>query len=699
MINRAGAAVRAAPLAASTASVMVGVLLAIPLILLFLFAAWQYGLQLLHQTLIGESLAINAAAALLAAMVAATFALVSLRKQPLPPTPFLIGSLVFATVIYAGYIHAMDVVWVSDFESMWRHAIKMVRSSDYAVASVYDERALPVIVPTMWLFGENRAAIPIVNLVLSLVIQLAGYDLARRIAGHRAAQGFVVLWVGAMEPVFALPLTSHDLWGLFFLVGFFWAFRVFRDIAEAEGARKGMRMLAFVAGALCLASLLVLLDMQRELVPIVFLGAALGILYLLLRGGDGRGRAAVALLGAGFVLYLAMAGWLRHEGLLQSAKEGERLAQIRMGAYGSSLANGTYRQGQVVWKEFFVRQESEARQDMAYAIPLSDFALQPSSRFKNVLRRSYKQAALGSQTAFYQAKAQTAWKPLIPLTRAYNKAYTILLAALGLVALVVVLARHRSYDGLVQLGVLSVLTGTLVLSGESQPRYVFPIWFILPQLVGFAVAGFGDLDRQPRAWLAAGARALLGFALLLVAFAAASLAVRALYGESRGRVLSGWEGSASGMQGPVADDWFAQAQARSGSRIGRLSGDRRGTVFGDLALVLKLPADTAAGGGVAARKRLCVGADRRALDFFYYMPSRDPRTTAGLKVEVSIDGRVLKTIAWPKHTMARQARIPEILPAGTCGILAFRLFPDPGPAQGPAVSASQVDLYFIRLVR
>lgn len=690
---------RFARAAQQAAHEMLGTLLAIPLSLLFVFAVLVYARELLHSTLAADRL-VNSVAAIMVCSVGAVFFWVVKRKTAFRPVVFLACSLVAATAIYCAYMFLIQVAWVSDFMSMWQHALKMVAHTDFAVRSVYDERALPVLVPLVLIFGPNPTVVPIVNLIMLLLIQLAGYDLARRILGHRAAQGFVVLWLGAIEPVFALRITSHDLWGLFFLVVFLWGFRATCDIIERRDP-AWRRWVGIAACAIALAGVLVLFEMQRELVPVLIVGAVVAALFLAAKGGV-RLKAAISLMAVALALYAGMAWSLKHAGYMQSAEQGQRLAQIRTGIYGSSLSNGTYRQGQVLWKEFFLPQEPAERQDLAYAIPLSDLTLQPLARIGNVLERSRKQAQLGSQTRFYHADARMVWPTMLPLARAYNAGYSILISLLGLVSIVIVLRHHRSYEGLVLLGLMSVLTGTLVLAGESQPRYLFPIWFVMAQLIPYAAVEWmgrakdESLAARVRTAIVAVARGLL---LLLAAYLLLALAARWLYSESHGRILSGWEPALDPATTAVPKDWFETAQERSGSRIGRLSGDRRGTLFGDFALVLKFPAPIAAGGSVSARKKVCVGVERRSLDFFYYMPNRKPALTRNIRLEVLIDGRVRESFAWPTATMARHARVPDVLPANGCGVLTFRLSND-GEAAGPAmIGTSQIDLYFVRLVR
>lgn len=685
---------------ATSAREMLIALLAVPLLMLLVLVLLQYG-QLLSSAL-GNDLPSYGVAGLLAISMATVFFAVVKRDTPLNPPVFLVCSLAVSAILYYGYISSIEVVWISDFIGMWRNAVEMVSAGDYKVETIHDERALPVLVPTILLFGANPAVVPIVNLVLLLGIQLAGYDLARRVAGHRAAQGFAVLWIGAMEPIFALPITSHDIWGLFFLVLFLWGFRVAFERLAAGTRSTTSHKLTLGGSALGLALVLTLLDMQRELVPFVILGFVLAGLLSVLKGVGRRGRLRPALLFAAtvFLIFAGVTAGLKHFGYMLTSTQGESLAQIRIGAYGSSLSNGNYDQGQVIQKTFFTPINAEARRDLVHAIPLSDLALQPVARIGNIVHRAHRQALLGSQTYFYQkdAKTQSTW--LLPLTRAYNVCYSIVLAALSLWLILPLLRRLDSFNGLVQLSLLSTLVGLLLLVGESQPRYIFPLWFVLPQLVALAlvlrVAGTDGRIPVSSVWDWDMTRGAL---LLLAAYLLVALIARGVYGESRGRVLSGWQPALHGASQPASDDWFKVNQGLSAAKIKREGKDRRVTGFGDLALVMKIPVNVQMGGGTSAVKRLCAGDERTALGFFYYMPYQNPIAKDAFTLEVLIDDRLRWSVQSPGMDTITYVRIPDILPAGSCGDLQLNLRANRAISSVPWVNASQTDVYFPRLVR
>lgn len=681
---------------------MLGALLAVPLLMLLALVLLQYGSQAV-QAIGGSGVySAYALAAVLAIGVALLFFAVVKRTTPFHPLGFLACSVPVAAILYYAYISSIEVVWVSDFIGMWRAALDMVSSGDYTVQSIHDERVLPVLVPTVLMFGTDPAVVPIVNLLLLLGIQLTGYDLARRVAGHRAAQGFVVLWIGSMEPIFALSITSHDIWGLFFLVLFLWGLRATFDRLEIGKTSTPRQRLILAGCVLGLAVVLTLLDMQRELTPIVFLGVALGALFLALKGGSGQTylRPAVITAATAFLLYGGITAGLKHGGYMLTSQQGSYLEHIRVGAYGSSLSNGSYGQGVLVYRSFITQLPEEARADFAYSVPLSDLALQPVARIGNIVHRVQVQARLGSQTFFYQAQAKTDLDWLLPLTRAYNVCYSVVLAALSLWLILPILRRLDSIDGLIQLSLLSALVGLLLIVGESQPRYIFPLWFILPQLVAFALAMRPGIAgaRIPvtSVW---GWDMTRGTLLILAAYAFLALAARWVYVESHGRMLSGWQSALRGAVEPMPKDWFQASQSLSATKIRHDAGDMRAAGFGDLALVLKFPVNVQPGGTATAEKVLCVGEERRALEFFYFMPYQNPAAKGAFTLEVLVDNRPRWIAQLPGTEKINHVRIADILPAGTCGDLKFSLRANRGLSRPSWVRASQTDVYFPRLVR
>lgn len=669
----------------------------LPLLLLLALVIWLYGSEIVLSIGIHGADSVTARAVLVSLALGLLFYVTVKRKSAWNPWIFLAISSAVTATVYLSYMKAIHVDWISDFAGMWSSATQMVARGDFAVRSIHEERALPVLVPIVLLFGPNPAAVPLVNVFFLLLIQLAGYDLVRRVSGHQAAQGFVVLWGGAMEPILALAIPSHDIWGLFFLVFFLWNYRICCDRAQALRFIRPGDKLILAACIISSALLLTLLNLQREIAPFVLLGVLLSGMLSTTRRGETRSflNPIVGVTLSIVLLYVAGNAILKNAHYELASHQRADLTLVRIGAESSSIADGTYRQSQVIKTNFLDPLPMDLRRSLAYSIPFSDLALQPLSRFGNLLYRAPGQAKLGSQYYFYQAGARTSVDWLLPFTRSYNICYSFLLSGLALLVVARTLRMGHPHE-IIQLAFLSALIGGLLLVGESQSRYIFPVWFILPQIVGSAFARVAPADSKDAMWQPFGWDMARGTALLFLAYILSALTVRLAYRDSAGRILSGWQPTLQKVAGSPPRGWFERYQNFSAEKIKEESGDHRATGFGKLALVMQIPVAARAGGGVSARREICIGGDRRALDFFYHMPYSNERAQGAFILEVKVNGVSRWTARLPDAARIVHAHVPDILPSYSCGKLEFMLQTTRGIKSRSWISASHTDIYFPR---
>jgi hypothetical protein len=190
----------------------------------------------------------------------------------------------------------------------------------------------------------------------------------------------------------------------------------------------------------------------------------------------------------------------------------------------------------------------------------------------------------------------------------------------------------------------------------------------------------------------------------VAAYFVLALSMRWMYGEFRGRILSGWQPALHGDTGNPPHNWIAASQNLSALEIRKQSVDRRVTGFGDLSLVLRIPTATQAGGGVSAGKVLCTGSGRQTLDFFYYMPRQDLQVAGAFTLEVLVDGKKRWSMPLPGDAplpdtpYVSHAHVPHILPPDTCGTLEFNLRAEQKTSPSQWTNAPQADVYFARLV-
>ena len=446
------------------------------------------------------------------ALVASVLQWLRSRREALPSGPFLLAASVLAVLIYAGYARAFDLQWINDFADMWRLAVQEVAQGQFnaecaipevAACHLKAQRTLPILWPAVYLWGHRASLVPLLNGGLLLLMMLMGWDQARSAFGPRAAQVFAVLWVGCAETVFALRIPTHDLWGLFFIALLSWL--LVRWFRQAQGVGRSL-----VYGV-ALAVPVLLLEVQRELGLVAL--AALTCTVLLLRGHRPLQRSlACALLACTLAYAGGMAG-LKHADMLADDGETAYLSRLRTFALIPAYSGATWLYGQVLGDSMLRPLPAPAQRELARAAVLSDFAEQPLMRIAGVAFKASQLAPLGNQTYFYQPGLQQDRPGLFGGFEAYNRLYCVLLAALVLAALLRVLRRPLELAVAFPLAFMGVLIGGLLTVGETQTRYLFPLWFFAPLVVA---SGFGQAPRGEAAVAVAPqpmARALLVGAL------------------------------------------------------------------------------------------------------------------------------------------------------------------------------------------
>jgi hypothetical protein len=132
----------------------------------------------------------------------------------------------------------------------------------------------------------------------------------------------------------------------------------------------------------------------------------------------------------------------------------------------------------------------------------SDFADRPVARITNYARRAAGLFQLGGQYNFYLddpvwgrsweptwALSSAAGKRLSAFLRAYTEGFRLIFLGWGLLVVLLVIFRGpTSASFLIPLLFLAFLVLGLGLLGETQSRYLFPIWFILPSYLAWAAS-------------------------------------------------------------------------------------------------------------------------------------------------------------------------------------------------------------------
>lgn len=617
---------------------------------------------------------LHATAALAALLALAAAAWLARRRAPLPVAGFVLATTVAGACLRYIYAASVEPEWTSDFLTYWVAATEQVASGDFGAHSLYTERTLPVLVPLIGLFGPDKAHVALANVAMLAFVQLAGYDILRRLHSHQAAQAFTAAFLAAPIPYFASTIPSHDLWAMWLLSIALWI------AAVGLGWKSRHWKVLCAAGVLPLALACLLLEIQRGvgtlLAASLALSAAIG--WLVARrgtaaGGDARsGPFALACL-AVFALQAPL-GALAGRMELRAAQSPAHQAYLSAyyAANGTSLGNGTWGWMRDFRENFTDRLEAkdpDRLQAFSRSIILSDWAEQPGKRIGNAAGRMRGLFILDDSNYWYFAGTAPALEGSLAWLRAYSGWFSLGFASLLLLAMArMLLGTFPSTPVLCGLVFTSLVALALATFSENQPRYLLWLWFTGPLFVADVLGRRHDpapLSARQAAWMALAVAT--GWLLLLLVL---WLPARTLYGDADGRILGQWTYPATGR--PTGE--FPP--------LGSTAPYVHATDPGRLAVVLYPD------GRRVVQRRVCLG-DEGAWDLAFHVRAHGAAPDNTLRVRYG--KRDLRSVPLAAATAkTREVRIPDIGAAGSCDLLAFGI---------DASAEARVDLYFVRLER
>lgn len=640
------------------------------------------------------------------------------RREPLPPWSFVLIALLGGTLLRVLYFALVEPVWVSDFARYWRIANEMADADHYVVRTIYEQRALPYLVPLAEIFGKVPAALKLANIAVLGLVQVAGYDVLRRCHGHHAAQCFTLLWIGAPEPLFSLTIPTHDLVAMGMLAGIVWLLTLAVHPTNTAANKRG-RGRAWLLATPLVAFLLVLLEVQRGIGLIALASlvavAVAGVLvsrrfpHVLRESASQTMRLliitllCVPLYGAGI--------WGATKSGLTMPEQAARVSVLRYTtAHVSSLSDGSYAWFLPFHTAFTSNyaEDPERLEDLRNSLALSDFIEDPVARLDNASHRLRNLYRLGGSRYFYMAGFADQAPMAVRTLQRYNDTYALGFALLVLLSVGVLMSR----PGLSLLGagfllVLgSAVTIVLTLVAENQPRYLYLIWFVGAMAVaaGLARAASGsDTPIAARRMALRMGGALLQTVLIIVGGTAMIwLVAHASYVEASGRMLSHWELTADPALSSSELSAWRESLRDPPSDVLLTAGTRyrpKPRSFGPLALTLALPSNPEEGDQVRASRRVCTSENGRDdLSFFVYTPYKKLSRSGAFELQVAVNGRVSWRLALPHAKQPAPFEIRNVLPRGRCSELTFILLSNVTQDRASWRRASRVEIYFPRLV-
>lgn len=620
------------------------------------------------------------------------------RNVPVAIAPFLATSLVVGLTLRLLYVGYIRPEWYSDFLSYWQTGVELAHASEVTVHDIYDQRAYFLTRPIVEVFGESRTALVAINALLLTFIQGVGYDLARRARNHQAAQAFSVLWIAVPEPLLTAAVPNHDLAGLTLAAAALWLLTVaqgtlaLRRVALSATAGIALALLEATRGlGLVFSAVLVALALAAVVVQSARQGRA-GFANQSVR------RAGVTLLITLISLTVTLSA-LSRAGVTIDSATSTYLTVRYTTPHSTSLSPGSHSFYAAFTKAFTQDLEQSVEQDVEKffefrrSLVLSDFLAAPLTRLQAPIFRMQRQYALGSQQNFYlRGTPQVVRSTAAVYTDFFRLGFAVLL----LIAIYRHLRRPVHRVTLTDFLLLFVATTSmaLLLFGESQPRYLFFIWFAGALVIPLQARSKDEepITHRSPTLLLISAFAALG-SLALLAFVSANGNLK----DYNGRILSRWQFSHDLNDVASGNALLAGLQNESSNVLVDAKEKPMPTRFGALSLKLMLPAPPAIARVAAARTQICGIRPSSALEFQFATPSQGK--AGSFSLHLTADGKSIWQAPLPNGRTPE--RVTVALPGGTddCAQLEFSLHSHTDQSKRSWQRASFVEIFFPRIVR
>jgi hypothetical protein len=418
---------------------------------------------------------------------------------------FVFLAILVGLCLKLAYVYLMDVKLVSDFESMWKIVTKTITTGwPERITSVHQQRVLLFYVPLARLFGNSPLVYKIGNVALLMLSSLLSFSLARRWFGENAARASLFLILLVPETFFNLCIPTHDIPGALLFLCSLWML----DTLLLSVDKKSW--IACLITGLLLGISVEFMEIQRSTSLVFWLAVLMFIAY---RASQTQGislrdtskkiplflnkRAYLSLLFV-FFSFLASKGvyfLLESNGLILSDKVKSKDLIFDFLRSSDSWDTGEY---SYQWENYSPYTKNGYTYNSSIAVNkiLSDTYYNSFDRISNYLMRAERLYALGTQAYIYYGyygyygisiqlpSSRLKGKKIVGFLTNHNMVFVLFFEMAFILSSVLMLITNRiNHKAFPSLLTLSFLSGALLIVGESQPRYMYPIWFIAPMLI------------------------------------------------------------------------------------------------------------------------------------------------------------------------------------------------------------------------
>jgi hypothetical protein len=408
------------------------------------------------------------------------------------------------------YVLLMDVKLVSDFESMWKIVTETITSGlPEKINHVHWQRVLLFYVPLARLFGNSPLVYKIGNVVLLMLSSLLSFSLARRWFGENAARASLFLILFVPETFFNLCIPTHDIPGAFLFLCSLWMLDTLLLSVDKKSWMAGL------IASLFLGIFLEFLELQRSTSLVFWLAVLMFIAYrasqtpgISLRDTPDKSshflnkRAYLILLFVGFS-FLASKGvyvLLESNGLIPSDKMRFKDFIFDFLRSSDSWDTGEY---SYQWKNYspYLKKGNTYNSSIAIDKILSDTYYNSFDRISNSFVRAKRLYQLGSQADFYYKtsiqlpSSRLKGRKISDFLTNHNMVFVLFFEIAFILSSILMLITNRiNPRAFPSLLALSFLSGALLIIRESQPRYMYHIWFIAPMLMAAQIGAKPSLQ-------------------------------------------------------------------------------------------------------------------------------------------------------------------------------------------------------------
>jgi len=392
------------------------------------------------------------------------------------------------------WFYMVDPNIFHDFGLMWKQALNLAHDFNAVdFHNPYSARAVPIYYPLNLLSYDNHLLLVVVNASMIFVVYLFIYLFLVKIYTPKVAQASVLFAGFAPELYAAVGVPSHDILGVFFL---FIIFTLLYFLLKYDGKNIKGLIVRFGFG-IAISFSLILLHLQRLPISfmIVYLVLFIFLIYLLKRENiNGSNNLTSTILVIIFSIICSY-GVIKSNGMTGSSNKNIVMNKI---SYWQGYTTGKWNYKGKNLGQILKDVQSKDIDNLANKLILTELSNDPLNRFVGLKNKIIRIFNFGQTEAYFYTwyKKTNSWKPNIKTYRNISNIYRNIFLLLFIFGLVMYILDDKTLENneknlqIVYNGVIlffSFFILALLLFGETNPRYTFPIYFAAPFIFSFAI--------------------------------------------------------------------------------------------------------------------------------------------------------------------------------------------------------------------